>query len=148
MYWLLVLLLLPATFAIISLVSRGQTPPGILDGKLAVCPSSPNCVCSEHPSDKSDIEPLTYSGDASVAWTALKDAIEATDGTLEKDEDGYLWASYRSRIFRFIDDVECRLDADSNTIHIRSAARSGYSDFGVNRKRVEQIRSEFQERIK
>jgi uncharacterized protein (DUF1499 family) len=25
-------------------------------------------------------------------------------------------------------------------IHVRSAARTGYSDFGVNRKRIEEIR--------
>ena len=148
MYWLLVLFLLPITFAIISLISRGQTPPGIVDGQLAKCPTSPNCVCSERDSEKGYIEPITYTGDSDQAWSAFRQAIESTGGTVEKDEDGYLWASYRSLIFRFIDDVECRLDTDTNTIHIRSAARSGYSDFGVNRKRVEQIRSEYQQRIK
>ena len=148
MYWLLVLLLLPAVLAVISLISRGQTPPGIVDGQLVVCPNSPNCVCSEAGSEKTEIEPLSFSGDATQAWSALRESVEATGGTVEKDEDGYLWATHRSRIFRFIDDMECRLDADANVIHVRAAARSGYSDFGVNRKRVEEIRSEFQQRIR
>ncbi len=41
---------------------------------------------------------------------------------------------------RFVDDLEARLDIDAGLIHMRSASRTGYYDFNVNRKRVEQIR--------
>lgn len=40
----------------------------------------------------------------------------------------------------YVDDVEFRLDAEANLIHVRSAARLGRRDFGVNRARLEAIR--------
>lgn len=49
----------------------------------------------------------------------------------------------RSALFRFADDVEFFLDEGTSTIHMRSASRVGYSDFGVNRRRVEEIRTRF-----
>ena len=42
-----------------------------------------------------------------------------------------------------VDDVEFSLDAGAGLINVRSASRVGYSDFGVNRKRVERIRAAF-----
>jgi uncharacterized protein (DUF1499 family) len=54
-----------------------------------------------------------------------------------------LRAECRSRIFRFVDDVEIRFDDQAKLIHFRSAARLGYRDFGVNRERMETVRQEF-----
>jgi len=51
---------------------------------------------------------------------------------------------FRSNVFRFVDDVEFLFDREKKLIHVRSASRVGYSDLGVNRKRVEKIRSLFQ----
>ncbi len=42
---------------------------------------------------------------------------------------------------RFVDDVE--LYCDGKVIRVRSSSRLGYSDLGVNRKRVEAIRKAF-----
>jgi len=64
-------------------------------------------------------------------------------GRIEEVDDSFLHATFRSSLFRFVDDVSCRLDDENNRIHIRSASRVGYSDFGVNRKRVEQLRKQF-----
>jgi uncharacterized protein (DUF1499 family) len=41
---------------------------------------------------------------------------------------------------RFVDDVEFSLDPAGGVIHVRSAARMGIRDFGVNRARVESLR--------
>ena len=41
----------------------------------------------------------------------------------------------------FVDDVEILFDDASKIIHFRSASRVGYSDFGVNRRRMEEVRS-------
>ena len=60
-----------------------------------------------------------------------------------KEEGGYLHAEARSFLFRFVDDVEFMFDADQQVIHVRSASRLGYSDLGVNRRRVERIRRAF-----
>ena len=65
--------------------------------------------------------------------------------TIVTEEGGHLHAETRSFLFRFIDDVEFMLDADNQVIHVRSASRTGYSDFGVNRRRVERLRKRFVE---
>jgi uncharacterized protein (DUF1499 family) len=58
-------------------------------------------------------------------------------------QERYIHAEFTSFLFRFVDDVEFLLDDGSKTIHVRSASRVGYSDLGVNRRRVEAIRSRF-----
>jgi uncharacterized protein (DUF1499 family) len=55
----------------------------------------------------------------------------------------YLHAEFTSVFFRFVDDVEFYFEEVTKTIHMRSAARSGYYDFGINRKRLETIKSEY-----
>ena len=65
----------------------------------------------------------------------------ASGGTIQREESTYLWASFTSKRLRFVDDVELRVDADKHIIHVRSASRVGRSDFGVNRARVEMLRS-------
>jgi uncharacterized protein (DUF1499 family) len=54
--------------------------------------------------------------------------------------DDYIHALSKSRIFKFVDDVEFYLPPNESVIHLRSASRVGESDLGVNRRRVEQIR--------
>jgi uncharacterized protein (DUF1499 family) len=58
-------------------------------------------------------------------------------------KDNYIHAEFHSRLFGFVDDVEFSFDDDQKTIHLRSASRTGYYDFGVNRKRMERIRAKF-----
>jgi uncharacterized protein (DUF1499 family) len=61
-------------------------------------------------------------------------------------EADYIHAEFRSLIFQFVDEVDFLFAAEGKIIHVKSASRSGYSDFGTNRKRVEQIRSAFEGR--
>jgi len=58
----------------------------------------------------------------------------------------YLHIEFTSAFFRFVDDVEFFVDDTEKKIHVRSASRIGYSDFGVNRGRVEKIRSAWEHR--
>lgn len=53
--------------------------------------------------------------------------------------EDYLHAEYRSAFFGFVDDLELQLLPKQNQVAIRSAARSGYYDFGANRARVEEL---------
>jgi uncharacterized protein (DUF1499 family) len=55
----------------------------------------------------------------------------------------YLRAECKTLVFRFTDDIEFLLDRDARLIHVRSGARVGWYDFGVNRRRVEAIRRAF-----
>ena len=58
-------------------------------------------------------------------------------------EADYLYVEVVSKLLGFVDDVEFVLDRQAQCIRVRSAARLGYSDFGVNRKRIEAIRAMF-----
>lgn len=115
-----------------------------IDGHLKPCPDTPNCVNSEqHVNEKASIDPLQVSGSSLDSWQALQQAVEEEGGRIEMVNDTFLHATFRSRIFRFVDDVTCRLDRKNQLIHMSSASRVGYSDFGVNRKRVEMIRARY-----
>lgn len=57
-----------------------------------------------------------------------------------KSEGKYIHAEYRSRLLGFVDDLEVLLDDNQKLIFLRSSSRIGHSDFGVNRKRTDEIR--------
>lgn len=120
--------------------SSGGKAAGMVSSKLSPCPATPNCVCSEAGEARSPIAPLTYSGPPEAAWAAAKEAVRRAGGTIEREEGDYLSATFRSLVFRFVDDLELRLDRAAGVIHVRSAARTGSYDFGVNRRRVEKLR--------
>ena len=110
------------------------------DGKLSPCPASPNCVSSDAPDGSHSIAPLAISGDPDAAWQALVAHIESLPrfDIKERGED-YLRAEARTRLLRFVDDVEFSLRAGEKQIAMRSASRVGYSDLGTNRRRLETI---------
>ncbi len=119
---------------------------GVNDGKLAACPNSPNCVSSQSPSSDTVhfIQSLKYTSAPEKAWVDLKAVIESEDRTkIINESSDYLYAEFKSALMGYVDDVEFYLDSSSNIIHVRSASRLGQSDLGVNRKRVETIRTKF-----
>lgn len=124
----------------LSVRSHKGTAPGLIDGKLAPCLLSTNCVCSEYPVKSGYTDALVFFGDAQAAWKEAVQAVRATGGTVVSQNDDYLAAIYSSRFFRFIDDVELRLDPMTKKIHVRSSSRVGRTDFGVNARRVEHLR--------
>jgi uncharacterized protein (DUF1499 family) len=112
--------------------------------RLAPCPSSPNCVSSQATDAGHRVDALAYSGDTAAAMRRLRSVIEAMPRTrIVSASDTALQAEFTSRLFRFVDDVQCVADAPAGVIQIRSASRVGYSDLGANRKRVEAIRAAF-----
>ena len=123
----------------------GSAPPvGLVDGKLRPCPKSPNCVCSQAADAVHAIEPLRFSGSAEVAWKRLRKVLsQLPRARIVVGDEHYLRAEFTTRIMRYVDDVEFLLDEATSTIQVRSASRVGYSDLGMNRKRVEAIRQLF-----
>jgi len=73
--------------------------------------------------------------------------IEESGGEITISDGEYLAATFSVSLFGFIDDVECRLDTSKNRIQIRSASRVGYSDLGVNKKRVEKMTRLFKQKM-
>jgi len=117
---------------------------GVTAGRFAPCKPTPNCVSSQ--ADRSDamhyLAPLAAGNDPRRTFEALEQIVRATPRTkVVRDEADYLYAEYRSRLFGFVDDVEFWLDSRAGVIHVRSASRLGRSDLGVNRTRVEDIRT-------
>jgi len=109
--------------------------------RLAPCPTSPNCVSSDAEDARHRIAPLTIKGDASRSWAALASLLKDEPRMrVVEESDTYLHATARTRVFRFVDDVEFELRATEGIIAVRSASRVGRSDLGVNRRRVESIR--------
>lgn len=112
------------------------------DNKLPPCPNRPNCVCSDSREKRHFIESYQLNVKAEKTWMVLTEVISLLPRTtIISATKNYLHAEARSRIFRFIDDVEFHLRPQQNIIAVRSGARLGYYDFGVNRKRLEKIRA-------
>lgn len=130
---------------LLAVLSCASHPPKVqlVDGRLRACPKSPNCVSSEGDGTSSRIEPLTFQGLPEKAWGDLKETIRELGGKIQEEHDGYLWATFTSRLFRFVDDVEFRMVSSDGMIHLRSGSRVGHSDLGVNRRRVEKLRALF-----
>ena len=151
MWWktvLVILVLIPfggaAALALMSATARKPDGLGATDGRLAPCPESPNCVSSQAADDAHRMDPIPFDGDGGAALARLKAALAALPRTAVVEERGdYLRAECTSLVFRFVDDVEIVLDRGRKVIDFRSASRVGRSDFGVNRKRMEEIRNAF-----
>lgn len=117
-----------------------------MSNTLKTCPSSPNCVCSAYPDDgKHYIAPLKIPNrlEPQNSMAHFKKAIEAAGGEITDSSDEHLTATFTSQVFKFVDDIDAQLDLDNQVIHIRSASRVGYYDFGANKARVEKLRALF-----
>jgi uncharacterized protein (DUF1499 family) len=115
----------------------------VYEGRLSPCPKSPNCVSSDASDAVHHIEPYRLRVASEVAWQQLQTVIASLPRIrIINLTDNYLHAEARSLIFRFVDDMEFQLRSQEQLIAVRSASRLGYSDLGVNRKRVEQVREQ------
>jgi len=148
---LLVLLLvacLPMVWlAMLSFFSRTPENLGAVNGRLADCPATPNCVCTQCSDSEHHMEPLHFTGSPEEAMERLKTVIGVMPRSkIVTADQRYIHAEFTSRLFRFVDDVEFLIEPDTKTIHFRSASRVGRSDLGVNRQRMEDIRQKFDEK--
>lgn len=125
-----------------SLSGRQPQHIGLQGSHLARCPESPNCVCSDDTRGAHSIAPIGLAVPGAAAWAAAREAVLALPRTrIVSERDDYLHAQCTSALFGFVDDLELHLRADRGIIAVRSASRLGYSDFGVNRRRVERLRA-------
>ena len=136
-------------FAMLGNNSKSGEAPGLASGTLTLCPDKPNCVCSEFTDDTTHyIAPLDYSGTSpKKAWGDILQIIKESGGEVSVANEDYIAATFSVSLFSFIDDVECRLDTAKSRIHIRSASRVGYSDLGVNKKRVDLMTLLFKQKM-
>lgn len=119
----------------------GAAPPTGAGRDLKPCPETPNCVSSRDSDPEHRVDPLPLRGSAADGLAALRQVVMAMPRSrVAAAGPGFLHVEFRSLVFRFVDDVEFSVDESAGVIHVRSAARAGRSDLGVNRRRVEEIR--------
>ncbi|MEO6353789.1 MAG: DUF1499 domain-containing protein [Burkholderiaceae bacterium] len=119
---------------------NGQLKPPRFDASNSV-----SSQAALHPhTDYHVIAPLAYRGDGTVAFARLTAVVRGMRGaTIVRADPGYLYAQFRTPLLKYTDDVEFALDENAGVIDMRSASRLGSKDFGVNRKRLEAVRSAF-----
>jgi uncharacterized protein (DUF1499 family) len=110
------------------------------------CPDTPNCVSSLAKNPKYRVEPLKLKNDPKTSWDMVKKTVELLPRTkIVSADNSDIHAECKSLIFRFVDDLTLHLIPSNGIVHIRSVSRIGYSDLGVNRRRVENLRKKLQQ---
>ena len=118
----------------------------VFSKQLSPCTFFPSCVCSrDDAAPRHRVEPFVVSGDPAIAFGRLKALLAGLPRTvILTATDDYLHAVCRTPL-GFADDIEFRHCRAGRVIHVRSASRLAFfSDFGVNRRRVEGLRRQFQ----
>jgi len=141
---------LTVRFTMAGQLSAERKSPGINNGQLSPCPDSPNCINTEYPDKTSHYHPpLDYPETKAEQIIPLaKKIILEMEGEIVSEKGTYLAATFTSGLFKFVDDFEVRQDDFALKLHIRSASRVGYSDFGVNKRRVEEFFKIFRMKVK
>ena len=117
---------LPLVLALFHWVGPVPDDLGVRGGHLSPCPGPAHCARVDWT--------VTDSGAALESLTTL---IESTpQAEVISRDDGYLHATFSSRIFGFVDDLELNA-ADPERLEARSISRLGDSDLGVNSQRLQ-----------
>lgn len=115
---------------------------GIQNNKLLPLPNTPNCVATQSGQEAQKMPPIPHQSDRQTVQQHLLDILNQWPRTtLVTNEPGYIRVECRSPFFGFPDDIEFMIT--DTEIHFRAAARLGYSDMGVNRKRMEKFTLQF-----
>lgn len=128
--------LLSITLLGLTACSQGVTT--MTDRSQSPCGDKPNCVSTQDTRAEYNLTPFTLTESTNI--DAIEQvALELPGAKTAVKEDNYLRIECTSKIMRFVDDLELKIEGDQ--LIVRSESRVGYSDFGVNRKRAEQLRS-------
>ncbi|MBC7779643.1 MAG: DUF1499 domain-containing protein [Proteobacteria bacterium] len=134
----------PAIALTIVLTSSAIWIAPLSSTMLPPCPDSPNCVSSQAATVAQQVAPFAFHDAPTLAHARLLRVLARTPrATVVGQTPSSIATEFRSRVFGFVDDVHFEFDGAARVIHVRSASRTGHSDFGVNRRRVESLRTLF-----
>ena len=147
---LVVVLLLAAQFGLLS----GKQPNniGVTSERLKPPSKTRNSVSSQAhlytdhvQMQYASIEPLPFkNNNAANSMQVLISVLKNTPGvTIVDAKPDYIYAHAKTKVLKFVDDVEFWVNPAKGVIDVRSASRVGREDFGANRVRVEAIRSAY-----
>ncbi|KIL48776.1 hypothetical protein KP77_19870 [Jeotgalibacillus alimentarius] len=118
------------------------------NGKLLPLKDKPNNVSTQTDHDDKRMEPFPYRGSKEESKKRIKSILESMNNIVIKNEnDQMVYAIATSSFFKFKDDIDFLFSDEEQVIHYRSASRVGYSDMGVNKKRMNTIRELYMEEI-
>lgn len=127
------------SIAMLGLTACSQGVQTMTDRTASPCGDKPNCVSTQDQREKHQLSPFTLTANANL--DSIEQAALKLSGTKTAVKEGdYLRIECTSKIMRFVDDLELKIEGDK--LLVRSESRVGYSDFGVNRKRAEQLRAQ------
>ena len=100
---------------------------------LPPCPDSPNCVRVSE----------SFAPDADSLFSVIGNSLNdiGADSLDENRAEHRYHAVFRIPVFGWKDDVHVQIDStDTGSVaHFRSASRVGYSDLGVNKRRISKL---------
>lgn len=118
-------------------------------GPLADCGDSPNCVCTQATRAAQAMPAIPFTGSAAEAIEQVARCLPHWPRTrVVSRKSNYLHLTFRTPLFRFVDDVEFFADEQAHLLHYRSASRLGYFDFGVNRRRMARLARHIARRLR
>lgn len=116
--------------------------------QLSGCHGLRNCTASTAKTQRNLIAPISFEGNADEVIDKITTIINNQSGAQVQTQDARsLWATFKTPLLGYIDDLEILVDAENGVAHIRSASRIGQSDLGANRKRIESLRQILQGKI-
>lgn len=128
---------------VVAIGCGAKRPSNVGLGKIAPCSGPPACFSSEASIGPKRIEPFVLTVSPAEAWAVVLEVVAAMPRTtIVAYNDRALHAEVRTPIFRFIDDLELRLRPEKGKIDVRASARVGVGDMGVNKRRINTLRSE------
>ncbi len=125
------------TITLLGLTACSQGVTTMTDRTSSPCGDKPNCVSTQDNREQHSLATFTLSETATLDQIETVALAIPRSKTAEKTGD-YLRIEYTSLIMRFVDDLELKIV--NGELLVRSESRTGHSDFGVNRKRAEQLR--------
>jgi len=128
--------------------STGNVPPSGVQFSLDGCAPFLNCVSSTSTNSLYSVEPIRLAEPLSQSsWALVRAvAIELPGASLNSARFGYADITCRSDLLGFPDYLELLVDSDKQHLDVRSQSLIGFYDLGVNRRRVELLRSRLIER--
>lgn len=110
---------------------------------------SPNGVATKSSFEALRMDPLPYGKNRAQTVEAVKMVMGQMPRTVLADEThDQLHYVVSSKVMRFKDDVEFLFDDEMKQVEFRSSARVGHYDFGVNRKRMEEVSERYRRLIR
>ncbi|WP_083806660.1 DUF1499 domain-containing protein [Vibrio sp. RC586] len=126
-----------AVIAAFSLTACSQGVAPMQDRTAIPCTNKPNCVSTQDERDKFNLAPFILRPGVTIDQVE-RVALSLSGASTAEKNGQYLRIECTSSVFRFVDDLELSIQQDH--LWVRSESRIGYSDFGVNRRRAEELR--------